>query len=897
MWTALRALVSRLRFVASRRRLSDDAAQELQAHLDLLTERYVESGMTPGEARLSARRQMGNVTLVREDIYRMNSVRWFDVLAQDVRYAFRALGRNPSFAAVVVATLALGIGANTAILSAVYSVLIRPLPYERPDQIYSVGIVVPERREQMPSLPASIQTYLEWRRSGTAFSDVGAIRPWEASVTGDGEPERLSGARISANFFSLLGVPMAHGRAPVLDEEQPGGERVVVISDALWRRRYGADPAAIGRTILVNGQSHAVIGVAPPALLVPTGTQLHPLLPFGPRVDIWKPLAPDARDLRNESWDHGVLVRLAHVASVEEGRQQLATLVNALIRAQLPDVKTQLSVQLIPMREIYAGKIRLRLLLVLAASALLLLTACASIANVFLARMASRANEFATRVALGASRARILSQTLTETMLFAMIGGAVGALLAAYGASALASYAPDDLRLMADRGLNVPLLLFALSVSLLTGIVCGIVPAWQACRRDPGVDLQQAARTAVGGRRAGRMRNALVGIEIAFATVLLASASLLLHSFVNVMNADRGYDVDRILAVDLSLFGQRYSAGAARDAFYGALLDRVRALPGVVAAGAVSSLPALSGSDGASPTIFHSTDTDFQRVVLSRPVALVRSVTAGYFTSSGTALRAGRFLDGEEPVPAAVISESLAAALWPGELPSAAVGRQLRQGSVTGPLIAIAGVVADTRPGGLDRKPSPVVYRPYKQWPSGPMTVVIRTATEPGTLSQAVRSEVQRLDADLPVAAMRTMREIVEIGVAQRQFQMTLTSLFAVVALLLGALGVYGVASYAVACRTRDIGLRMALGALRTDVLRWILIGGMRPVVIGLAAGLIGAIGIARALRALLFEITPTDPLSLGASVLVLLTASGLACYLPARRAASLDPVIALRHE
>lgn len=897
MWTRLVSLVSSLRFVPVRHRRSDETAQELEAHLDLLAARYEESGLAPGEARLAARRQLGNVTLVREDIYRMNSVRWLEVLRADLRSAFRLMARNRGFAAAVIVTLALGIGVNTAIVSVAYSVLVKPLPYAQPDQLYSVEVVVPERREQIPSLPPTVQTYVEWRNTPTAFSSMGALTPWEASITGDGEAERLGGARVSANFFALLGVAMANGRAFSAEEEQPGKQQVVVISDALWRRRFGADPALVGKTVVINGESHTVVGVAPASLLMPTGTRMHSLLPFAPRIDIWKPITVTPSTLNNESWDHGVLARLPAGASLEQGRQQLETILTERARIQMPRVRTQIVIQLVPIRDIYAGKVRLRLLLVLAASALLLLTACASIANVFLANVASRSNEFATRIALGAGRARILSQTLTETILLAVLGGAIGAGLAAFGVSVLASLGPDDLRLMAETSVNVPLLVVAMIVSVLTGVVCGIVPAWQAFRSDPGVDLQEAARTSLGGRRAGRSRQVLVGVEMALATILLASAGLLLHSFVKVMNTDRGYDVERVLTADLSLFGQRYAKAPGRVAFYGELVDNVRGLPGVLAAGAINNLPAVSASDGASRTIFHSTDRDFQGLLLQRPVAMIRSVTPGYFSASGNALLAGRFLTDNEPTQVAVISASLAARLWPGQPAAAIVGHQFRQGDISTPLITIAGVAAEARPSGLDREPPPAIYRPYPQWASGPMTLVVRTAGEPAALALAVRSEIRKLDPNLPVAGLRTMREIVSAGVAQRRFQVTLTSLFALVALLLGAVGVYGVVSCAVACRTRDIGLRIALGALRGDVMRWVFASGMRPVLIGLGIGLAGTIAIARALRGVLFGITPTDPLSLTIVVAVLLITSGFACYLPARRAASLDPITALRHD
>jgi len=897
MWDAIVRALSRARFILSRGRLSDEASEELREHLELLTDRYIAAGMSAGDARSAARRQLGNVSLVHEDIYQMNSIHWLDVLMLDARYAFRVFAKNPGFAAVIALTLALGIGANTAMLSVAYSVLFKPLPYAAPDEIYSAEVVIPERRAQIPSLPATVQTYLQWRKSPTVFSAMAALTPWEASITGDGDPERLGGAYVSANFFSFLGVPLERGRAFTSDEEQPGKDQVVVISDALWRQRYGADPAVVGRSIVINGTNHLVVGVAPPSLLAPTRTQLHALLPFAPRIDVWKPIAPTPRTLNSESWDYGVFVRLPAATALDQGRQQLAAILTEMARVQVPGLKSNIAINLIPIREVYAGKTRLGLLLILAASALLLLTACVSIANVFLARVVSRGNEFATRIALGAGRGRIVSQALTESVLLAIFGGTIGAVVAKWATTAIALYGPSDVRVLADTTINMPLLLFSIAVSGATGILCGIVPAWHAHRRQPATGLKEAGRTVSSGE-AGRIRSILVGVEIALATVLLASAGLLLHSFVRVMNSDRGYDVERVLTADLSLFGTRYERGEARATFYTTLLDNVRSQPGVLAAGAISNLPALSASEGASRAIFYATDTDFQRLILARPVAMIRGVTEGYFAASGNVLRAGRLLKAEEPVPTALISESLARRFWPDKPLTAVVGQQLRQNAdIRGPLLTIAGVVADAYPGGLDRQPPPTIYRPYTQWASGPMTIVVRTAQEPAALASALRAEVWKLDPNLPIAAVRTMREIVSLTVAERRFQMMLTLLFAAVALLLGGLGVYGVVSYSIAHRTRDIGLRMALGALKADVMRWVFAAGMRPVFIGLAIGLVSAIAIASTLRRVLFEVTPADPISLGVVVLVLLATSALACYLPARRAAAMDPIVALRHE
>ena len=884
------------RFRFSRRRASRDAAEELQAHLELLTERYIASGLPPADAKAAAMRQLGNVTRVREDIYEMSGVRWLDHLLRDIHYAFRQLARNRSFAAVVIVTMALGIGANTAILSVAYAVLVKPLPYAQPGDIYAAEIVIPERRDQIPRLPATVQTFLAWQRASTAFPAMTAMTPWEASLSGAGEPERLGGARVATNFFAFLGVPMARGRGFADQEGAPGKDRVVIISDALWQRRYGGDESIIGKSIAINGELHQIVGVAPPRLLVPTSGQMNPVLRFAARVDVWRPIAPTAATLNNESWDHGVLVRLPDRARAAEGRQQLAGILSEMARKQMPGVKSELAVELVPVRDIYAAKLRRPLLLIVAAAVLLMLTACASIANVFLARGASRSTEMAVRLALGAGPGRIVAQLLTETLLLALAGGVVGAALASSGTSLLATSGPHDVRALSSAAINLPFLVSAFAVTMLTGMICGVVPVLQAHRGDQITDLKDAARATPV--RVGRARQVLVGVEMALATVLLASGALLLHSFINVLGTDRGYDVDNVLTADLSLVGDRYQSGQARGAFYDGLLDRVRALPGVAAAGAINNLPALSPTDGPSQPVLLPDDTDFQSVVLRRPVAMIRAVTSGYFAASGTPVRAGRAFGGSESELVAIVSESLAARLWPGATAADIVGRRVRQGgNMSRPLIEVIGVAADAKPGGVDREAAPALYRPYPQWASGPMTLVVRTAQDPLQLASAVKQEIHQLDPDLPIASMQTMGEIIWSAVAQRRFQMALTSLFAIVALLLGVVGVYGVTNYAVASRTKDIGVRLALGAGKREVMRWAFAIGIRPVVIGLVVGLAGAVVVAGLFRATLFEVATIDPISLVMVGAVLLAAAGVACYLPARRAAAVDPILALRHD
>jgi predicted permease len=867
---------------------------ELRFHLENQTREYMNRGMSLEEAQRRARQGFGPLELTKDECRDGRRLVWLGRAWRDLRLAVRSLRRAPGFAIAAIVTLALGIGANTAVFSVVYSVLLKPLPYENPDQLYTVEITIPERLAQLGALTGRIQDYLEWRDANTAFSGVTTITPVQWNLTGTGEPERVGGARVSTNFFSLLGVPPEQGRGFAAEEEQPGRDRVVVISDGLWRRQYGADPAIVGKTIDLNGQSHIVVGIAQASLLVPTGTLRY--LNFGPRVDVWKPLAPTASELEGENWNQVLLLRLQPGESAERGRQQLQALLNAPSKALPPGV--QLIPQLRPIRDIYASELRMRLLLLLGASTLLLLVACTNIASLFLARVASRSTEFATRIALGAGRAGILLQMLAESTVLALFGGVVGALVAYYGVRVLVTYGPD-VALLREAGISAPVLLFAVLASMLTGVACGMVPAFQAYRRDPGTMLQEGSRGSLGGARASSFRQALVGVEMALGTALLASAALLLHSFVNVMNADRGYEVQNVLAVDLALSGERYAAGPQRVNFYRLLTENIASLPGVLAAGAISEAPVAAESG--SQAIFLDTDTDFEALVPKRPVAGFREVTPGYFAASGSSLVVGRFFEPQDRVTTAIISESLARSLWPGQTLSTVPGRRIRQGDVVdqrAPLLTIVGVIRDVRAGAVDRAMLPQLYRPHlPPRTNGTMTVIVRTSSAAETLAPALRNAIRRMDSNVPVPAIRTMQQIVMSAVAERRFQMLLTSLFAVIALLLGAVGVYGVVSYTVACRTRDIGLRLALGATRQDIMRWVVSTGMRPVVIGLVIGMGSAIATATALRGVLFGVAPTNPVALGGVSGLLLATAATACYIPALRASRLDPVVALRGE
>jgi predicted permease len=812
-----------------------------------------------------------------------------------LRIAARSLARAPTFTIVVIATLAVGIGATTSVFSAIYAVLLKPLPYDRPEQLYTVAMRIPERPE-IGTLSGRIQDYLEWRRADTAFDGVAALTPEQWSIAGFGEPERVAGARASADLFSVLGVPLELGRAFTRDEEHPGADRVVILSHALWTRRFGASPDVLGKTIDLDGEAHVIVGVAPASMLAPTGRMLDSQLTFGRHVDVWKPIAPTAAELEGESWSYALLLRLRAGASSAVGEQQLAALLNAPEKALPPGIRV--APELVSVRNLYARDLGNRLLLVFAAAALVLLVACTNIASLVLARLATRSTEIATRVALGAGRAAIVVEVLAETLLLAVAGCVAGVLLAFVSARAIAAYgSAADNALLGQTAVHTPVLLFAALMSIAAAVACAVAPAVQFNGADAAM-LRGGAGSAQS-RGAIKSRQLLLGVEMALVSLLLAISVLLLHSFVNVVGADRGYDVRNVLTVDLALDGNRYPTGAQRVAFYRTLVDDVAGLPGVIATGAISAAPVVRAAG--NQTIFLDTDMDFASAVTQRPAAGFREVTTGYFAASGTKLLAGRFFEPQDAVTTAVISESLAKALWPRDAIAGVPGRRIRQGGVSdreAPLLTVLGVARDVLAGDAARALLPQIYRPHlPPRADGEMTLVVKTAVDPEALVAGVREAVRAADPTMPFPEPRTIAQIVMSSVGERSLQTVLASSFALAALFLGAVGVFGVASYNVACRVRDIGLRIAFGATPREILRWALSTGLRPVVMGLSVGLTSAVVLATAMRDVLFRVSPADPAAIFGVPAILLIVAAIACYAPARRAATLDPMAALRSD
>ena len=868
---------------------------ELRYHFERQVADCLRRGMPEDEARRAARLEFGGLDQVKEDCRDARGTLWVESTLQDVRFALRTLRKSPGFALAAIGTLALGIGANTAIFSVVYAILLKPLPYAKPDELVTISTYIPQVRARFPSLPMRATDFVEFSRSNSVFSGMSAIAPADFNLTGTGDPERLYGARVSANLFTLLGVGPERGRGFLPEEDDPGRDRVVLISHELWLRRFGGDSGILNRVLSLDGQTYLVVGIMPAGFLFPTGKQLHPLVALGPRIEIWKPMAFTHDELTSEgSWNWGAVARLKPgIPSAVAGQQldAIAQTIAQRVRKQVPALAFDLRTQMMPIREVFSGNARQGLMVLLGAVGLLLAIACVNLANLLLARMTNRGREFAARAALGAPRLRLVRQLLTESLTISSLGGAAGLLLASWGTRLLVSLAPADLPAVQLLHLNAPVLLFTTAASLITGLAFGLVPAFETGRGDLHERLKEGSRGAGPGVRAAYLRRILVTVEVALSTGLLAVAGLLLHSFVRVMNVETGFTVEKVLSAQLSLAGKHMNDQQAA-AFYRQLTEQVRALPGVAAVGAVTALPLTDES--MTRMVYLETDTQES---LDRPVAGIRVVTPGYFTTMGIQLLAGRFLRDQETVPATVIGASLARRLWPGEPVANAIGKRVSTDGPKAGGVTIVGVAGDVRTGALEREPMPVFYRPHAQFASREMTLVVRTFQEPQALAAAIRAETWKLDRDLPIPTMRTMREIVSASVAERRFQTVLVALFAALSLILALVGIYGVTSYSVARQTQEIGLRMALGAQGGNVLRSVLVQGLQPVLVGLVCGLIAARLGAVTVRSFLFGIGPLDPVALGGVAGILLFAAALACYLPARRASRLDPVIALRCE
>jgi putative ABC transport system permease protein len=802
---------------------------------------------------------------------------------QDLRYGFRTLLRNPGFCAVAILALALGIGPNTAIFTMVNAVLLKPLPVPEPNRVVMIwGTLLKSGFDQMP---VSAADYLEWKKQAHSFDQMSAafaIPEFGLNVSGAGDPERVSAALASKEFLPALGIKPIVGRNFLPEEDRPGGPPAVLISHALWQRRFHSDPAAIGRNLTVDGIPRTVVGVVPHEL----GEMVA--------ADLWLPTAINPNNPERQNHQFGIVARLKPSVTVAEARAEMAVIARRLESAY-PATNTGWGVTLFPMAEMFTGRIRPVLLILLGAVGLLLLIACANLANLLLARAATREKEIAIRGALGAGRLRLIRQLLTESLVLALAGGALGLVLAAWGVRLLRSVVPDMFPMLQHMSVDVPVLAFTFGISILTGLLFGLVPAWRSSHTDLNTTLKEAAGRSESAGGSHRIRSFLLAGEVALAVLLSVSAGLLLRSFVRVTEVNPGVRTANILTMNLSLPEVKYDTPQKRATFYKDLIERVDTLPGVRSAGAVVFLPLRVSI--LSFRIWVNSFTIEGRPPVpqdKQPLADYRPATPGYFNTMGIALRQGRLFDQHDDLDAkrvVLVNEAMVRKHFPDENP-------LGQRIVMGKPMEIVGVVADAKLYGLDAPVEPAVYVPHAQHSGdSSMAVVVRTEGDPTVVAAAVRREILKLDPEQPISNVRSMEQVLSDSLMLRRVAMLLLTVFASLALTLATVGIYGLTAYSVSRRTHEIGLRVALGASQSQILRMVVGRGLVTSLIGAAIGVAAAFELTRGLSGMLYGVTATDPPVFAGVPLLLIAVSVLASYVPARKATRIDPLVALRYE
>ena len=802
----------------------------------------------------------------------------------DIRFGLRSLRKRPGATLIALVTLALGIGVNTAIFSAVDSILLRPLPLRDPERLVSVWEKTPAMGiQQNEAAPAN---FFDIRNQNQSFEALGAYGPLDINLTGSGEPERLDGQLVTANVFSILGVAPALGRTFLPNEDQPGQEHVVVLSDALWQRRFNRDPSILNRNITLNGESFTVVGVMPRDFFFPLR-----------ETEMWTPWAMEA-DQASGRGDHylRLVARLKPEVSLTHANADLDSIAQRL-SAEYPRTNEGLGFIARSLHRDYVGDLRLPMLILLGAVGLVLLIACANVANLLLAQATTRRKEIAIRIALGARRWTIVRQMLVESLLLASGGGVLGVLGAFWGVQALAKLLPESLSKLQGVAIDARVLLFTLGVSVLTAIVFGGVPALLASRTTPGATLSDVARDMAGGTSGRHVRRVLVVSEVALAVVLLVSAGLLIRSFQLLRQVQPGFKTEDALTMRMVLPFPKYSKAESRRAFYDEVLRQVKEVPGVDAAGMITFLPlSFNGMNFSFSVEGRPTPSD-----MKLPFALFRVVSPDYFQAMGIPLLRGRYFeahDSPEVTPVTVINRRLAEQYWPGE---EAIGKRLKVGPVDSPnaWLTVVGVVGDVRQTGLyeQRLEFYVPYMQERRSFMAPRDLVVRTKSDPAVIAGAVRKAVWSVDKDQPVSNVRSLDQVFAAAISQERFQALMLGLFAALALVLACVGLYGVISYSVVQRTHEIGVRMALGAQPVDVLRLVIRQGMSLTFAGLVIGIVAGTFATRVLTDMLFGVTPRDPVTFVGVPVLLLIVAFLACYIPARRATRIDPLIALRYE
>ncbi|MFZ0819935.1 MAG: ABC transporter permease [Candidatus Acidiferrales bacterium] len=866
-----------------RRRVEGDLDAEVRGYAALLEDERTRDGMNSYEAKRSARIEMGGPEQVKEEVRSARSGAWLETLSQDIRFGARTLRKNPGFTAIVVLTLALGIGANSAIFSVVDAVLLRPLPYRQPERLVTV-FESKAPNDFLSRGAVSPANFLDWRVQNSVFDQIGAVMLPGYNITGTDRPERIFGANISGGMLHMVGSQPLLGREFDAADDRPGAAPVLMISQSLWQRRFGGDPQIIGKSLRMGTVSFTVVGILPADLQFPLSD-----------LDVWVPLEQiiPPRDMQFRDAHYlDVFARLKPGVTLSQAREDMNRIAASLKQA-FPNTHSGAGAVVVPLQDDLISDIRPGLLILLVAVGFVLLIACANVANLMLVRAVGRQKEMSVRLALGAGRFRLVRQMLTESLLLSVVGGAAGLLVAAWARQALLALRPVSLPLYNSIGTDSRVLLFTLALSIFTGILFGLVPALRVARSDLNLTLRAASHGMTVGAGAHRLRGVFVASEIAISLVLLIGAGLLIRSFLVLRGGSLGFRMDHIVTARVSIPPDKYTEDAQVVGFYDRLIESVRGLPAVEDAGMVSALP-LAGrfSDAALDIVGRP-----PRAEPAMENALIRFADSQYFGVLGITVLQGRgILERDRPGASrvVVISESMARRFWPQGSP---VGEHLKvyMGIDQSPW-EVVGVVNDVR-FSIAAEPEPTIYFPYSQNPYRFMVLTVRTHADPKTVIESIRGAAQTIDPDQPLSQIRTLDELMARVLVPWRFSMTLFGAFAALALVLAAAGIYGVISYTVGQRTNEIGIRMTLGAQARDILRMILRQGMGVVFAGIAVGLAGASYLTRFMVTQLYGVHPTDAVTFAAIPVILAVVAFAACYFPARRAMRVDPMVALRYE
>jgi predicted permease len=852
-----------------RRRLDRDLDDELRFHLETRAERHQQAGMSPGDAVQEARHSFGNPTFLKEECRDMWTFQRIEILWQDLRYAARALRKSPGFSIVAILTLALGIGANTAIFSVVNALLLRPLPYKDAGRLMRLWPTGP-RGDRLPHAVTSYPDFMDWREQSHSFEQVEGYVPRSFNLTGGDEPQRVYGLRSSAGLLTLLGVTPIHGRAFLAEEIQPGKDHVLLLSEGLWQSRFARDPHVLGKIVKLNDENYTVIGILPGAFQFPPDNPSNLVLPLPP----------------DPNRGHGfvnVAARLKPGITVAKAQVEMDTVARRL-EMQYPKYNKETGVRVLPLQESFVGSFRAALLIFLSAVGFVLLIACANVANLYLARTAGRQKEFVVRAAMGAGRFRLIRQLLTESALLGLAGGTAGLLFAYWGVKVMVVLVRTAFSTAAMNSVSLdgPVLGFA-----------GLAPALGISRLDLNDTLKEGSRGVTGNQRRNRIRSTLVVAEIALALVLLIGAGLTLKSFMILERVDAGVHPENVLVMNISMGGKKYAKTQARAPFMETVLHRIEQLPGVRSAAVVTDVPLTDNSDSMGISIEGRPDPPPKQ----KPSVNYNIVGPGYLRTLGIPLLRGRDFSGRdtEATPTvALINQAMARKFWPDENP---IGARISTDKKN--WASIEGVIGDVRQLGLRSEPRPEVYLSYLQdpfaWPY--LSLLVQTSLDPMKQVSSIQAVIWSVDKDLPIASVSSMEQIRSGSIAQPRMTALLLATFALLALVLAAVGIYGVMAYSVTQRTHEMGLRMALGASIADVLKLVVGHGMILTGCGVVLGLAGAFTLTRVLTKFLWGVRPTDPATFIAVSLLLAGVAVLASYLPARRAAKVDPMVALRYE